>query len=411
MIIDVHGHYTTAPPALGLWRDRQIASLADPASAPSPSELKISDDELRESIELNQLKKMDERGIDLTIFSPRASFMAHHIGGFETSAAWAAICNELCHRVSLLFPDRFAGAAMLPQSPGVDPASCIPELERCVKDYGFVGINLNPDPSGGHWTSPPLTDRHWYPHLREDGRAPDPRHDPRGARAATRASTRPARTTSTPIRRRSCSASAGDLFKDFPTLKLLIPHGGGAVPYHWGRFRGLAQEMKKPLLGEHLLEQHLLRHLRLSPAGHRPADRRDPGEERPFRLGNDRRGARHRPGDRPCLRRHPPLHRCRRRSGRRGHGTAIYEGNARRVFARLDAAAEEPRAADRGRGARSCMNSVSSIAASPAPTAPHTDRLAPFGVRHRSRGAWAARPDGAVDAADLRRRAACRAPR
>jgi 4-oxalmesaconate hydratase len=44
-----------------------------------------------------------------------------------------------------------------------------------------------------------------------------------------------------------------DLFKDFPTLKFLIPHGGGAVPYHWGRFRGLAQELQKPLLSEHLL--------------------------------------------------------------------------------------------------------------------------------------------------------------
>jgi 4-oxalmesaconate hydratase len=44
-----------------------------------------------------------------------------------------------------------------------------------------------------------------------------------------------------------------ELFKDFPTLKFLIPHGGGAVPYHWGRFRGLAQELKKPLLEEHLL--------------------------------------------------------------------------------------------------------------------------------------------------------------
>ncbi len=45
----------------------------------------------------------------------------------------------------------------------------------------------------------------------------------------------------------------GDLFKDFPTLRFIIPHGGGAVPYHWGRFRGLAQELKKPLLAEHLL--------------------------------------------------------------------------------------------------------------------------------------------------------------
>jgi 4-oxalmesaconate hydratase len=44
-----------------------------------------------------------------------------------------------------------------------------------------------------------------------------------------------------------------DLFKDFPALRFVIPHGGGAVPYHWGRFRGLAQEMKKPLLKDHLL--------------------------------------------------------------------------------------------------------------------------------------------------------------
>jgi len=46
----------------------------------------------------------------------------------------------------------------------------------------------------------------------------------------------------------------GDLFKDFPTLRFLIPHGGGAVPYHWGRFRGLAQELKKPLLDQHVLD-------------------------------------------------------------------------------------------------------------------------------------------------------------
>jgi 4-oxalmesaconate hydratase len=46
----------------------------------------------------------------------------------------------------------------------------------------------------------------------------------------------------------------GNLFGDFPTLKFVIPHGGGAVPFHWGRYRGLAQEMKRPLLGEHLLK-------------------------------------------------------------------------------------------------------------------------------------------------------------
>ncbi|CAA9393272.1 MAG: 4-oxalomesaconate hydratase, partial [uncultured Ramlibacter sp.] len=57
-------------------------------------------------------------------------------------------------------------------------------------------------------------------------------------------------------------------------------------------------------------EQHLLRHLRLPPAGHRPAQYRGAGEERAVRLRDDRRGARHRPDHRPLLRRHQALHRC-----------------------------------------------------------------------------------------------------
>jgi 4-oxalmesaconate hydratase len=44
------------------------------------------------------------------------------------------------------------------------------------------------------------------------------------------------------------------LFSDFPTLRFIIPHGGGAVPYHWGRYRGLAQDLKRPLLGDYLLK-------------------------------------------------------------------------------------------------------------------------------------------------------------
>src|ERR1041385_3096275 len=129
MIIDCHGHYTTAPKALEAWRNRQIAAVTDPAKAPSVAELRITDDELRDSVANNQLKNMRERGSDLTIFSPRASFMAHHIGDFQTSSTWAAICNELIHRICRLFPDHFAGCAMLPQSPGVDPRTCLPELE------------------------------------------------------------------------------------------------------------------------------------------------------------------------------------------------------------------------------------------------------------------------------------------
>ena len=252
MIIDCHGHYTTAPKALEDWRNRQITGIKSPSEMPKVSELKISDDELRETIEANQLKLMRERGSDLTIFSPRASFMAHHIGDFNVSSTWAAICNELCFRVSQLFPDNFVPAAMLPQSPGVDPKTCIPELERCVKEYGNVGINLNPDPSGGHWTSPPLTDRLWYPIYEKmvGYDIPAMIHVSTSCNACfhtTGAHYLNADTTA------FMQCLEGNLFKDFPTLKFLIPHGGGAAPYHWGRFRGLADMMKKPSLDEHLL--------------------------------------------------------------------------------------------------------------------------------------------------------------
>lgn len=252
MIIDIHGHYTTAPKALEDWRNLQIANLNSPANQPKASDLKISDDELRESIEKNQLTKMRERSLDMTIFSPRASFMAHHIGDFHVSSTWAGICNELCYRISQLFPNNFVGAAMLPQSPNVPIETCIAEVEKCVNEYGFVGINLNPDPSGGHWNSPSLADKYWYPLYEKmiELDIPAMIHvstSCNGCFHTTGSHYINADTTAF----MQCLES--DLFKDFPGLKFVIPHGGGAVPYHWGRYRGLAQALNKPLLDEHLL--------------------------------------------------------------------------------------------------------------------------------------------------------------
>ncbi len=119
MIIDCHGHYTTAPGELQKFRDAQIAGLKDPAQTPSPASLKISDDQIRDSLEKAQLKLQRERGTDLTIFSPRASAMAHHIGNETTSLEWTRICNDLIERVCGLYPENFVGVCQLPQSPGV----------------------------------------------------------------------------------------------------------------------------------------------------------------------------------------------------------------------------------------------------------------------------------------------------
>ena len=252
MIIDCHGHYTTAPRALEGWRARQVQALEARLAPPSRSDLTFDDDELRESIELNQLRLQRERGTDVTLFSPRAMAMSHHIGDASTSEEWSRVCNDLIHRVCTLFPKNFVPVCQLPQSPGVSPARCIAELERCVEELGFVGCNLNPDPSGGHWSDPPLTDRWWYPLYEKMVELDVP------AMVHVSASCNPA------FHAVGAHYINGDttafmqfltssLFRDFPTLRFVIPHGGGAVPYHWGRYRGLAQDLKLPPLEEHLL--------------------------------------------------------------------------------------------------------------------------------------------------------------
>jgi len=253
MIIDCHGHYTTAPKALQDYRDAQIAALKDPAQPPYDGKINITDDQIRESLEGAQLKLQRERGTDVTIFSPRASAMAHHIGTARTSADWSRHCNDLIHRVCTLYPSNFVGVCQLPQSPGVPPQNVIAELERCVNDFGFIGCNLNPDPSGGHWTAPPLIDKYWYPVYEKlvELDVPAMVHVSSSCNPvfhATGAHYINADTTA------FMQFIQGDLFKDFPTLRFIIPHGGGAVPFHWGRYRGLAQDMKRPTLEEHVLK-------------------------------------------------------------------------------------------------------------------------------------------------------------
>jgi 4-oxalmesaconate hydratase len=251
LIIDCHGHYTTAPAAHQEFRDGQLARLADPGR-PEPDPPRISDDQIRESIESNQLKLARERGTDLTLFSPTAARMEHHVPDPATARAWARACNDLVHRVVSLFPAGFAGICQLPQVPGGSLRDSADELRRCVTELGFVGCNLNPDPSGGHWTSPSLASEYWYPLYEAMAELDVP------AMIHVSASCNPAVST---LGAHYLNADTtvfmqlveGDLFGRFPGLRFVIPHGGGAVPYHWGRYRGLADRLGKPPLETHVL--------------------------------------------------------------------------------------------------------------------------------------------------------------
>lgn len=234
MRIDIHGHYTTAPPQLDAFRGRQITDI----NKPRKRVMKISDDEISQSLQAN-IQAMDERGIDLVLFSPRASGMGHDFGDALTSRYWTEVNNDLIRRVCALFPRRFAPVCQLPQSPLAEPAQWLSELERCVTEMGFIGCNINPDISGGLQPfTPSLADRYWYPLWEKltELEIPGMIH---------------ASSTHNPAFHLNGShyivwdygaaieLCASSVFDDFPTLKLIIPHGGGGVPYQFNRHRAL----------------------------------------------------------------------------------------------------------------------------------------------------------------------------
>ena len=241
MIIDCHGHFTTVPPALHAWRKQQLEG-----AGVSGQPLEISDDELRACLEDKQVRYQRERGLDLTLFSPIAGQMGHHLGTPEQSIEWSQVANDLIHRVCGLFPRNFVGVCQLPQSASAADygiAASVRELERCVNELGFVACNLNPDPSGGYWQVPPLTDRSYYPLYEKMveldvpamvhvSSSCNPCHHHVGAHYLNGDTTAFMQFLLAP-----------QLFQDFPRLRFVIPHGGGAVPYHWGRYRGLAQDL------------------------------------------------------------------------------------------------------------------------------------------------------------------------
>jgi 4-oxalmesaconate hydratase len=239
VIVDCHGHYTTVPAAHKEFRERQLAGEDPPAA-------QIADDDVRSTIEQHQLRVMDERGIDVTVFSPQASAMEHHVPDAEVAAAWARACNDLVHRVTELFPTRFAGVCQLPQTPEGNRDACVDELRRCVEELGFVGCNLNPDPSGGHWTSRPLTDEFWFPLYDAMVELDVPAMVHVSQSCNPNAHTLGAHYLNADTSVFMQFVLDPGLFERYAGLRFVIPHGGGAVPYHWGRYHGLAARLERP---------------------------------------------------------------------------------------------------------------------------------------------------------------------
>jgi predicted TIM-barrel fold metal-dependent hydrolase len=246
-IIDCHAHVS---PPTELWAYK--ASILSHLGAHGRGKVTVSDDEIRRGVEIKHFEGGDkshmdflkEVGTDMQCISPRPFQMMHSAKPSRVVQWFTEETNNIIYRQTQLYPNVFVGIAGLPQASGEPLTMAIAELERCVKQMGFKGCILNPDPyENSGQKAPPMGDHYWYPLYEKLCELDVPAH------IHATGSKNPDREPYTlHFINEETTAVYGfvnsDVFKDFPNLKIIMSHGGGAAPFQLGRFE--AASARKP---------------------------------------------------------------------------------------------------------------------------------------------------------------------
>jgi predicted TIM-barrel fold metal-dependent hydrolase len=244
MIIDCHAH-VSAPAELWAYK----ASIISHRGAHGRGKVNVTDEQIRHAVEEHKesfphphLHYIDKVGTNMQLISPRP-FQLMHSEEAKLVQWFQEEVNNIIYRETKLYPDRFIGVAGIPTAAGEPLDMAIAELERCVNELGFKGTLLNPDPYENTGIHPPaMGDRYWYPLYEKLCELDVPAHiHGTGSRS-------PREPYSLRFINEETTAIFGlinsDVFKDFPELKIVVSHGGGAMPYQLGRFQ--AGSMRRP---------------------------------------------------------------------------------------------------------------------------------------------------------------------
>lgn len=237
MIIDSHAH-VSAPAELWAYK----ATLLAARGSHGRGGVKVTDDQIRYAVEQHaeigphsHMNYLDHVKTDSQMISPRPFHLMHSEQPSKIIQWFHEEVNNIIHRETEMYPGKFFGIAGLPQPAGEPLDMAIAELERCVNELGFKGCLLNPDPYENSGTeAPALGDKYWYPlyeklceldvvaHIHGTGsRSPRVPYSMHFINEETIAVYGLVNST---------------VFEDFPNLKILVSHGGGAIPYQMGRF-------------------------------------------------------------------------------------------------------------------------------------------------------------------------------
>ncbi|MDF3307965.1 amidohydrolase family protein [Rhodococcus sp. T2V] len=246
-VIDVHGHIV-APSELYSYREfligtrghygRRLKGFSEAREGMSHGRTGVIPPEELEHFAREHISWLDHVGTDVQLVSARPYSLMHSEKPARIVHWWAQTVNDAIATQSAFFPDRLQGMANLPLAWNAPIEDCFDELDRCMNDLGFVGVLLNPDPSEGRAPQevPGLGDEYWYPLYEKlvEYEAPLLVHSAGCVSLRENQSLHFISEESVAV----MSLVQSEAFEVFPDLKVVVPHGGGAIPYQLGRFRG-----------------------------------------------------------------------------------------------------------------------------------------------------------------------------
>jgi predicted TIM-barrel fold metal-dependent hydrolase len=163
-VLDVHGH-VSAPDGghryLTAMLSHNTATSSPLSSGKRGGRAGMTEEDFERTVG-HHVGYIDERNIDVQIIGPRPVMM---LGWMEEHLLphWTRYVNDTIAKQCGMYPQRFLGAAQLPQiSEAPDTSHCLAELERCVNECGFVAAYVSPDPAGRR-TTPGMHEPYWFP--------------------------------------------------------------------------------------------------------------------------------------------------------------------------------------------------------------------------------------------------------
>jgi predicted TIM-barrel fold metal-dependent hydrolase len=232
MITDVHAHITGPMEMYEYFRG--FTNVSGPAGR-GFRKFPISDDQLEAALQ-SHLNEVGAVGTDLQIAGPRPWAIPTAERRTALVMSITQQVNDMIAQSVRLHPDRFVGIGGIPQSPHLDPADALEEMDRCVNELGFIGFKINPDPGEGGSEVPHMGNKYWYPIYEKMCELDAPALIHGG----------PFRFSREPemgyfVQEEAVAAWAllrsPEVWRDFPDLKIIVGHGGGYVPYQAGRGR------------------------------------------------------------------------------------------------------------------------------------------------------------------------------